>query len=133
MVHGAVADQSLPGGAARCRSAALAGGGPRGASELRRLWTVALPVARRPILAATMLAFARALGDFGVTLMIAGDIPGYTQTAALSIYDSVQGRTRRAGTALGAVLSGIALSLLYLTNRRARRPPAGSSVAPPPL
>lgn len=103
-----------------------------GASELRRLWTVALPVARRPILAAAMLAFARALGDFGVTLMIAGDIPGYTQTAALSIYDAVQGGHDAQALRLALVLSGIALSLLYLTNRLSERPPAGSSVAPPP-
>ena len=92
-----------------------------GASEPRRLLTVALPVAQRPILAAAMLAFARALGDFGVTLMIAGDIPGYTQTASLAIYDAVQ--AGREGQALGlvAALSLIALTLLYLTNRLSNR------------
>lgn len=92
-----------------------------GASEPRRLLTVALPVAQRPIMAAAMLAFARALGDFGVTLMIAGDIPGYTQTASLAIYDAVQ--AGREGQALGlvAALSLIALTLLYLTNRLSNR------------
>lgn len=99
-----------------------------GASEPRRLLTVALPVARRPILAAAMLAFARALGDFGVTLMIAGDIPGYTQTASLAIYDAVQ--AGREGQALGlvAALSLIALTILYLTNRLSDRRASASGL-----
>ena len=92
-----------------------------GASEPRRILTVALPVARRPILAAAMLAFARALGDFGVTLMIAGDIPGYTQTAALAIYDAVQAGRERQALGLIAALSLIALSILYITNRLSDR------------
>ena len=46
-----------------------------------------------------MLAFARSLGDFGVTLMVAGDIPGETQTASLAIYDAIQ--AHRDGAALG--------------------------------
>ena len=54
-----------------------------GASEPRVFFTVTLPLARRSIQAATALAFARALGDFGVTLMIAGNIPGKTQTASV--------------------------------------------------
>jgi molybdate transport system permease protein len=61
-----------------------------GASPLRAFLTVHLPLASRGILAGVMLAFARALGDFGVTLMVAGDIPGETQTAALAIYDAIQ-------------------------------------------
>src|SRR5262249_6908865 len=56
-----------------------------GASEWRLFWRVSLPMARRPIAAAAVLAFARSLGDFGATLMIAGDIPGRTQTAAIAI------------------------------------------------
>ncbi len=92
-----------------------------GASELRRLLTIALPVARRPIWAATMLAFARALGDFGVTLMIAGDIPGHTQTAALAIYDAVQGGRDAQALWLSLILSLVALAILYLTNRLSAR------------
>ena len=61
-----------------------------GASELRLFWRVTLPLARRSILAAGALAFARSLGDFGVTLMIAGNIPGRTQTVSLAIYDAVE-------------------------------------------
>src|SRR5258707_15863330 len=61
-----------------------------GASEWKLFWRVTLPIARRSILAATALAFARALGDFGVTLMVAGNIPGRTQTVAVAIYDAVE-------------------------------------------
>jgi len=60
-----------------------------GAGPLRAFLTVSLPLARRGILAGVMLGFARALGDFGVTLMVAGNIPGYTRTASLAIYDAV--------------------------------------------
>ena len=51
---------------------------------------VTLPLAWRGILAGTMLAFARALGEFGATLMVAGNIPGRTQTLSLAVYDAVQ-------------------------------------------
>ncbi|MBN9165319.1 MAG: molybdate ABC transporter permease subunit, partial [Myxococcales bacterium] len=61
-----------------------------GATPLRAFFTIQLPLAYRGIAAALMLAFARALGDFGVTLMVAGDSPGLTQTASLAIYDAIQ-------------------------------------------
>ena len=61
-----------------------------GASEWKLFWRVTLPLAQRSIAAAAALAFARALGDFGVTLMIAGNIPGRTQTVAIAIYDAVE-------------------------------------------
>ena len=48
-----------------------------------------VPLAWRGIVAGAVLAFARALGDFGATMMVAGDIPGLTQTASLAIYDAV--------------------------------------------
>jgi molybdate transport system permease protein len=88
-----------------------------GASELRTFFQITLPLARRSILAATAFAFARALGDFGVTIMIAGNIPGRTQTVAVAIYDAVQ--AGRSGPALLMVLviSAITLAILYLTNR----------------
>ena len=54
-----------------------------------------LPLARRSIFAAAALAFARSLGDFGVTLMVAGNIPGRTQTIAVAIYDAVRIGQRR--------------------------------------
>jgi molybdate transport system permease protein len=61
-----------------------------GRSELSVFLAVTLPLARRGLAAGIVLAFARALGDFGATLMVAGNIPGLTQTAALAIYDAVQ-------------------------------------------
>jgi len=88
-----------------------------GAGELRSLWTVTLPQCRRALLAATLLAFARALGDFGVTLMVAGDIPGYTQTAALAIYDAVEGGHDRVALGYVAVLSVLSLAVMYIGNK----------------
>lgn len=61
-----------------------------GASELRILLTVSLPLAWKGIFAGLMLAFARGMGEFGATLMVAGNIPGKTQTLALAIYDAFQ-------------------------------------------
>jgi molybdate transport system permease protein len=94
------------------RAAASLGAGP-----LRSLWTVELPQCRRQLLSATLLSFARALGDFGVTLMIAGDIPGYTQTSALYIYDAVQAGRDRQALLHAAVLSVFSLAVLYIGNR----------------
>jgi molybdate transport system permease protein len=88
-----------------------------GASPSRAFLTVQVPLAGRGLLAAVMLAFARSLGDFGITLMVAGDIPGETQTASLAIYDAIQ--EHRDGAALGMVLSltGIAIAILYSVNK----------------
>lgn len=61
-----------------------------GASEAEVLWRITLPLARSGILAGFILGVARALGEFGATLMIAGSIPGRTQTLPLAIYDAVQ-------------------------------------------
>jgi len=88
-----------------------------GASPWRAVWTVAVPLSRRQIAAATILAFARALGDFGVTLMVAGDIPGYTQTAALAVYDAVQAGREQDALALIVPLSVVALLVLYVVGR----------------
>jgi molybdate transport system permease protein len=61
-----------------------------GARESKVFLRVTLPLAMRGILAGTMLAFARAMGEFGATLMIAGNIPGRTQTLSMAVYDAVQ-------------------------------------------
>lgn len=61
-----------------------------GASELRVFWTVSLPLALRGIVGGMILAFARALGEFGATVMVAGNIPGKTSTLSLAIFQSVQ-------------------------------------------
>jgi len=88
-----------------------------GAGPLRALATVQLPLAARGLAAALMLAFARSLGDFGMTLMVAGDIPGQTRTASLAIYDALQ--ESRDDVALGMVvtLTAVAMALLYAVNK----------------
>ncbi|MCU1335180.1 MAG: molybdate transporter permease [Bryobacterales bacterium] len=88
-----------------------------GASEWRLFWRVTLPLARRSILAAVALAFARSLGDFGVTLMVAGNIPGRTQTVAVAIYDAVEAGNTALARTLVLVISAIALLILTLANR----------------
>jgi len=93
-----------------------------GATELRLFWRVTLPLARRSILAATALAFARSLGDFGVTLMIAGNIPGRTQTVSIAIYDAVEGGRGSVARVLVLIVSGLALAILTLANRLTSNP-----------
>ena len=88
-----------------------------GAPEWKVFWRVTLPLARRPVLAAAALAFARSLGDFGVTIMVAGNIPGRTQTVAVAIYDAVEGGNGDAARWMVIVVSVVALGLLTLANR----------------
>jgi molybdate transport system permease protein len=61
-----------------------------GLSKTGVFFRISLPLAWRGILAGTLLAFARAMGEFGATLMIAGNLPGKTQTLSLAVYDAVQ-------------------------------------------
>ena len=97
-----------------------------GASEWRVFWRVTLPLARRSILAAAVLAFARSLGDFGVTIMLAGNIPGRTQTVAVAIYDAVEAGNGAAGARAGAGhLRGCGSRILYLAEPPGARQAAG--------
>jgi molybdate transport system permease protein len=96
-----------------------------GASDWRVFWRVTLPLSRRAVIAATVLAFARALGDFGATLMIAGDIPGRTQTAAIAIYDAVEGGNTVVARVLVLVLSVMAMAIVYAANRLQQRQVTG--------
>ncbi len=93
-----------------------------GQGELRIALSVTIPLAWRGVVAGVALAFARAMGEFGATVMLAGNIPGRTQTASVAIYDAVQvGRMDDART-LAVLLSLLtALVLLGLG-----RPGAGS-------
>ncbi|WP_291378063.1 molybdate ABC transporter permease subunit, partial [Demequina sp.] len=93
-----------------------------GHREWRVATLVTLPVARRGLLAGVALGFARALGDFGATVMVAGNIPGHTQTLPIAVYDSVQaGNSTAAGTG-ALILAGIAVVvLLAVTTLSARR------------
>jgi molybdate transport system permease protein len=92
-----------------------------GASDWRVFWRVTLPLSRRAVIAASVLAFARALGDFGATLMIAGDIPGKTQTAAIAIYDAVEGGNTLVARVLVLALSAVAIGIVYAANRLEQR------------
>jgi molybdate transport system permease protein len=88
-----------------------------GASEWRLFWRVTMPLARRSIFAATAIAFARSLGEFGITLMVAGNIPGRTQTVAVAIYDAVESGNGATARVLVVVVSVMALAILTLANR----------------
>jgi molybdate transport system permease protein len=83
-----------------------------GRSEWRTALEVTLPLARNGIIAGLVLAFARALGEFGATLMLAGNIPGKTATIPLAIYTAVQ--TGEMGEAVMLVLALTALSCVVL-------------------
>lgn len=88
-----------------------------GANEWRVFWSVSLPLARKPIFAAAVLAFARSLGDFGITIMLAGNIPNRTQTLSVAIYDAVEAGNQTTALVLVLAISAIALSLVYVANR----------------
>jgi molybdate transport system permease protein len=83
-----------------------------GASEWRVFYEVALPLAWPGVLAGTILSFARALGEFGATLMIAGNIPGKTATIPIAIYFAVEADDVQRALAWCAVDVGISLVLL---------------------
>ncbi len=87
-----------------------------GAGFPRRLWTILLPLARRGIIGGCMLGFAKALGDFGVTLMVAGNIPGRTQTAPLAIYDHLLSGRDAQAQGLVLALTGLGILVLWLVN-----------------
>ncbi|MEG3845511.1 molybdate ABC transporter permease subunit [Microcoleus sp. herbarium19] len=87
-----------------------------GASEWQVFWRIMLPLARPGILAGTILAFCRALGEFGATLMLAGNIPGQTQTIPMAIYFAVEaGDMKQAGIWVLIILS-LSLGALAAVN-----------------
>jgi molybdate transport system permease protein len=88
-----------------------------GASELRIFWRVTLPLARRGILAGVILGSARALGEFGATLMITGNIPGRTQTLPVAIYDAVQAQRYADAHLMVLVMTGLAFAGLLLARQ----------------
>ncbi len=85
-----------------------------GAAEWQVWWRVTLPIARRGILAGLILSAARALGEFGATLMVAGSIPGRTQTLPLAIYDAVQARRYDDAQLMVAVMTSLAFTGLWV-------------------
>lgn len=88
-----------------------------GAPEWRVFLFITLPLARRGILAGCLLAFARALGEFGATIMVAGNIPGQTTTLSVAIYQHVQLGQDETVWKLAAISAAIAFAVLYLSER----------------
>lgn len=95
-----------------------------GMSSWRALWRIELPLAWPGILSALVLTFAHTLGEFGVVLMVGGNIPGETKTIAIAIYDRVQAFDDAAAGLMSAVLlliSLVAISITYLATASAGR------------
>ena len=94
-----------------------------GLTPWRRFARIELPLAWPSVLTAAVLAFAHTLGEFGVVLMVGGNIAGVTRTASISIYDDVQAMDYRRAATTALVLVAVSLAVLILTyglNRRAR-------------
>jgi molybdate transport system permease protein len=88
-----------------------------GRRELSVFGSVTFPLAWRGIAAGALLAFVRALGDFGATMMVAGSIPGRTQTAALAIYDAVNANEPVRAARLSLCVSAVSILALWLVQR----------------
>jgi molybdate transport system permease protein len=88
-----------------------------GISETAIFFRVTLPLATRGILAGTLLSFARALGEFGATLMIAGNLPGRTQTLSVAVYAAVQAGDDSTANFLVLVTSATCIVVLLLAGR----------------
>lgn len=92
-----------------------------GASRIDAFFSIAVPQSARGFLNAVVLAFAHTLGEFGVVLMVGGNIPGATRTISIEIYDQVESMNYAAAHSLSAILLTFAFSvllLMYVINRR---------------
>ncbi|MBF8269901.1 MAG: molybdate ABC transporter, inner rane subunit [Gammaproteobacteria bacterium] len=95
-----------------------------GLSNWQTFWRIELPLAWPGVLTALVLTFAHTLGEFGVVLMVGGNIPGATRTIAIAIYDRVQAFDNASASIMSAVLLAIAflcISLIYFLNDRLAR------------
>lgn len=91
-----------------------------GKSEWEVFVRVTLPLAWRGILAGAMLAFARAMGEFGATLMVAGSLPGKTQTLSIAVYEAVQAGKDDVANFLVIVTSVVCITILVASGRMLR-------------
>jgi molybdate transport system permease protein len=91
-----------------------------GAGPWRVFWTVSLPLARRSVLAGALLAFSRALGEFGATIVVAGSIPGETRTIAVAMYGMLETGRDADASVLLTISIAIALAAVTLANRLTR-------------
>lgn len=95
-----------------------------GAGRLKTFWRVILPLSIPGVVTALVLSFAHTLGEFGVVLMVGGNLPGITRTVSIDIYDHVQSLDYAAANHMALVLLAISfavLSLVYAVNRRVGR------------
>ncbi len=88
-----------------------------GKSEIETFFLVTLPLAKKGLIAGLVLSFARALGEFGATIMVAGNIPGKTSTMPLAIYSAVQSSEDQLATILVIILTFISVSIIYITTK----------------
>jgi len=91
-----------------------------GASRLRTFVRVVLPLSRAGVVAAAVLTFVHTLGEFGVVLMLGGNLPGRTRTASVAIYDQVQSLDYAAANRTAGVLVLLSFALLLVTYRAQR-------------
>ncbi len=91
-----------------------------GASEWRVFRRVLFPLARPGVVAGTVLAFARAMGEFGATLMLAGNIPGRTQTMPIAIFSAVEDGNTRLAVVWVALIVGLSLAMIRLLDRQSK-------------
>lgn len=84
-----------------------------GASATTIFLRISLPLAWRGILAGSMMAFARAMGEFGATLMVAGNLPGRTQTLSMAVYDAVQAGDFQQANYLVLIITVVSTAILY--------------------
>ena len=89
-----------------------------GFSKAKIFWTIKVPMAKAGILAGTVLAFARALGEFGATIMLAGNIPGRTQTMAIAVFSAVSAGNRETAYIWVAILSVMSFAVIMIMNSR---------------
>lgn len=87
-----------------------------GMSEERIFWKIIIPLARPGIMAGAILSFARALGEFGATIMLAGNIPGKTQTMSTAIYSSVQANDQESAFIWAFIIIIFSLAVMVLMN-----------------
>jgi molybdate transport system permease protein len=92
-----------------------------GAGELRIFFTITLPLAWPGIVAGLVLSFARALGEFGATLMVAGNIPGQTQTIPLAIYFAVESGDNVTAKSLVAIITVFSFMVIFWVNRWSKK------------
>ncbi len=88
-----------------------------GKSKGETFFRITLPLAKRGVIAGLVMSFARALGEFGATLMIAGNIPGKTQTMPLAIYEAVASGDEHTAQILALILTCISVAAVYFTNK----------------